>query len=431
MLVRSLRPRPVKSGRRGLQSYMPLIWATFASALTLSLVAFPKEAFDAATDGLHIFWDIVFPSLLPFFVLSEILLGLGVVHFLGVLLEPLMRPVFNVPGVGAFALSMGLAAGYPMDAVITAKFRKMNLCTRVEGERLLAFTNTADPLFILGAVAVGMFHSPKLGFILAMAHYLASFTVGIVFRYYRRHDTPSSELGQMRDVFILRKAARELLRARREDGRSFGKLLGEAVTESITTLLMICGFIMLFAVVVKVAGLVGLTALITPVIGSILKLFGLDPSLADAVFRGLLEIDLGTIASAKASAQYVDRAVVASFIIAWSGLSVFAQVASVVIGSDVKMGPYAIARLLQGFFAGFFTWLLMEPLGWAFGWSESVFASIAVMSPDSPLLSSSQVVEKWFVGGCAALGISGLLVGASLVTSSFGSLKRLIARALR
>ena len=40
---------------------------------------------------------------------------MGVVHFLGVLLEPLMRPLFNVPGVGAFALSMGLAAGYPMD----------------------------------------------------------------------------------------------------------------------------------------------------------------------------------------------------------------------------------------------------------------------------------------------------------------------------
>lgn len=126
-----------------------LLTAAVAVVLTLSLVVKPREALEAATGGMEIFFKIVFPSLLPFFVLSEIMLGLGVVHFIGVLFEPLMRPVFNVPGEGAFALSMGLAAGYPMDAVITAKFRKQGLCTRVEGERLLAFTNTADPIFLL------------------------------------------------------------------------------------------------------------------------------------------------------------------------------------------------------------------------------------------------------------------------------------------
>lgn len=93
-----------------------------------------------------LFLNVVFPSLLPFFILSEIMLGLGVVHFIGVLFEPLMRPLFNVPGEGAFVLSMGLAAGYPMDAVITSRFRKTEMCTRVEGERMLAFSNTADPV---------------------------------------------------------------------------------------------------------------------------------------------------------------------------------------------------------------------------------------------------------------------------------------------
>ncbi len=117
--------------------------------LVLSLVIYPEQAFKAAVSGMEIFWDIVFPSLLPFFVLSEIMLGLGVVHFIGVLFEPLMRPLFSVPGEGAFALSMGLAAGYPMDAVITGRFRRQGICTRIEGERLLAFTNTADPKFNL------------------------------------------------------------------------------------------------------------------------------------------------------------------------------------------------------------------------------------------------------------------------------------------
>lgn len=126
-----------------------LVWAAAAVLLTLSLVWYPEMALEAAKDGMTLFLNVVFPSLLPFFILSEIMLGLGVVHFIGVLFEPLMRPLFNVPGEGAFVLSMGLAAGYPMDAVITARFRKQEMCTRTEGERMLAFSNTADPVFTL------------------------------------------------------------------------------------------------------------------------------------------------------------------------------------------------------------------------------------------------------------------------------------------
>lgn len=72
--------------------------------LTISIIQYPKDTFDSAILGLNLWWNVVFPSLLPFFILSELLMGLGVVHALGVLLEPLMRPIFNVPGIGAFAL---------------------------------------------------------------------------------------------------------------------------------------------------------------------------------------------------------------------------------------------------------------------------------------------------------------------------------------
>ncbi|HYH04101.1 MAG TPA: nucleoside recognition domain-containing protein, partial [Bacillota bacterium] len=192
-----------------------LVGALLVSFLTISLVFFPKEGVEAATAGLKIFWDVVLPSLLPFFVLSEIMLGMGVVHFIGVILEPLMRPLFNVPGVGAFALSMGLAAGYPMDAVITGKFRRSGMCSRTEGERLLSFTNTADPLFMVGAVAVGMFGRPELGALLSMAHYLSSFTVGFIFKYYRGTDTEkTAKPEQIEYRTILRRAVRALVKAR-------------------------------------------------------------------------------------------------------------------------------------------------------------------------------------------------------------------------
>ncbi|MGE5550335.1 MAG: sporulation integral membrane protein YlbJ [Bacteroidota bacterium] len=338
--------------------------AVAAGFLTFSLVLYPEEALQAAVEGMGLFWKIVFPSLLPFFVLSEVLLGLGLVHFVGVLLEPLMRPVFNVPGVGAFAMSMGLAAGYPMDAVITGKFRRKGMCTRIEGERLLAFTNTADPLFIFGAVAVGMFGLAKLGVVLGVAHYLSSFTVGFIFRFYRYGERGSDQVAGREEGNLLRRAARTLLRARKEDGRPFGRLLGEAVRESIATLLMICGFIMLFSVLVRIFTVFGVMRLITPLVAACLGTIGLSPSLVPAVLRGLLEIDLGTVAASVAAAPLLQRAVIASAVIAWSGLSVHGQVASVLTGTDIRMGPYVFARFCHAILAGLYTFaiLAMMPL---------------------------------------------------------------------
>ncbi|NLY75669.1 MAG: sporulation integral membrane protein YlbJ [Firmicutes bacterium] len=385
-----------------------LLGAGLVSLLTLSLVIYPEAGVNAAIGGMKIFWEIVFPSLLPFFVLSEIMLGMGVVHFLGVLLEPLMRPLFNVPGVGAFALSMGLAAGYPMDAVITGKFRRNKMCTRVEGERLLSFTNTADPLFIFGAVAVGMFGRPALGITLATAHYVASFTVGIIFKYYHYNDQPLPD--GFRDSSgkegIFNRAVRALFKARREDGRPFGRLMGDAVKESMTTLLMICGFIMLFSVLVKVTAIFGILNMITPVIGNILKVFKISPELATSVFNGILEIDLGAMAASSASVPLLDKAIITSWIIAWSGLSVHGQVASVIHDTDIRMVPYVIARLLHGLFAAFYTWLLLGPLA---------IAIAPVSRWATPAGAKFNPLDRIVLTGKQQLIILGILLAASLL----------------
>ncbi|MGE5558383.1 MAG: sporulation integral membrane protein YlbJ [Bacillota bacterium] len=332
---------------------------------TICLVLFPQEGYKAAGDGLKLFWEIVFPSLLPFFILSELMLGLGVVHFMGVFLEPMMRPLFNVPGVGAFAMSMGLAAGYPMDAVITGKFRRVGLCSRIEGERLLAFTNTADPLFIIGAVAVGMFRRPELGMLMAAAHYLSSFAVGLIFRFYGKRD-PEGKARRDADVGrrenMLYRAFRELEQARKKDGRPVGQLMAEAVKESIGTLFMICGFIVLFSVINTVLLKMGLFKLIAPGLEGLLKIFGIHASLSSAILQGFFEIDIGTMAASRATAPFLQKAAAAGAIIAWSGLSVHGQVAGVLHGTDIRMVPYVAARLLQALFAGAFTFLLFGPM---------------------------------------------------------------------
>lgn len=338
--------------RSRLLTYLMAVCTVF---ITITMVTYPKETFDSAIMGLNLWWNVVFPALLPFFILSEILMGIGVVHFIGVLLEPLMRPIFNVPGVGAFAMSMGLASGYPMDAVITCRFRKNQLCTAVEAERLLSFTNTADPLFMFGAVAVGMFGMPELGATIALAHYISSFLVGIVFRFHGRSRDNFSPDKPPENANIIMRAFRALYTAHKEDNRTTSQLLGDAVKTSMNTILLIGGFIIVFSVFIRIMTLVGITDFLADIFAVLLSLLNYNTNLAPALVSGFFEIDLGTLAVSQTVAPLSEKVAIASAIIAWSGLSVHGQVASIVIESGIRMAPYIIGRLLHAVLAAILT----------------------------------------------------------------------------
>ncbi|MGI9951099.1 sporulation integral membrane protein YlbJ [Moorellaceae bacterium AZ2] len=310
----------------------------------------PRQAFQAALGGLEAWWQIVVPALFPFFVLSQLLMGLGIVHFLGVFLEPFMRPLFNVPGSAAFVVLMGYTSGAPLSALLTAQLRSQGLLTSAEGERLICFTNNASPLFMLGAVAVGMLHDPQLGPVIAAAHYAANLSLGFLFRFYRRREVSTRMTGTP-FRHLPRRAWQVLLEAQRQDGRPFGQLLSDAVTRSFQVLLTIGGFIVLFAVVIRLAQLAGIARWLEKALVPFLQLIDLDPQSTPAVAAGILEMTIGTKTAGELPLPAPARLAAISFILGWAGFSVHAQVAAMISGTDLRLGPFVGARLLHAVLA--------------------------------------------------------------------------------
>lgn len=331
--------------------------------LTLTVVRYPQVAFSASLEGLRVWFDIVLPALLPFFAMAEILMGMGVVHFIGVLLEPLMRPLFHIPGVGAFAVAMGLASGYPIGAKISGQLRREGMCTGPEGERLIALSNTADPLFMVGAVAVGMFGIEEIGWTIAAAHYLSVFLVGFLMRFTPDQDPPTTKtVSSQPGGNLLSRAFGELERARIRDARPFGQLFGDAVKDSFTSMLFIGGCIMLFSVLGRILDVAGITGILHGFLASILRPVSVDTSIIPPILRGVVEITIGCQAASQAPSPLLWRAVAASLIIGWSGISVHAQVATMVHGTDIRLGPYVMARALHGILAAVLTIVLWKPI---------------------------------------------------------------------
>jgi sporulation integral membrane protein YlbJ len=329
--------------------------------MAVGLIIFPQESFEASKGGLNIWWTIVFPSLLPFLIFSELLISFGVVRFIGVMLEPFMRPLFRVPGVGGFVWAMGLASGFPAGAKFTVRLRQEEQLTRIEAERLVCFTNSSNPLFLFVAVAVGFFHNPHLGIILALSHYLGNICVGIIMRFYRWKEE-KSHAKVMTKLPSIRQAFSQMHRTRIKETRPFGSLLGDAVLSSIQTLLMIGGFIILFSVVNKLLFHMNITGLLASGVGGILHIFNFPDSLSLPFISGMFEMTLGSkLTSTVEEATLFQQTVMTSFILAFNGFSIQAQVASIIAATDIRFTPFFLARIAHGLLASIITILLWEP----------------------------------------------------------------------
>ncbi|MDM5213496.1 sporulation integral membrane protein YlbJ [Peribacillus sp. NJ4] len=338
-----------------------VLLATSVTMMAVGLIIFPQESFEASKSGLNMWWKIVFPSLLPFLIFSELLISFGVVRFIGVMLEPFMRPLFRVPGVGGFVWAMGLASGFPAGAKYTVRLRQEGQLTRLEAERLVCFTNSSNPLFLFVAVAVGFFHNPHLGIILALSHYLGNFCVGIIMRFYRWKED-QSHTKVMTKLPSIRQAFGQMHRTRIKETRPFGSLLGDAVLSSIQTLLMIGGFIILFSVVNKLLFHMNITGLLASWVSGILHIFNFPDSLSPPFISGMFEMTLGSkLTSTVENASLFQQTVMTSFILAFNGFSIQAQVASIIATTDIRFAPFFLARIAHGLLASIITVLLWEP----------------------------------------------------------------------
>ena len=339
-----------------------ILFASGTILFTALLIKYPQPALESSVKGLNIWWEVVFPSLLPFFVTAELLISFGVVTFIGVLFEPIMRPLFNVSGVGSFAWIMGMASGYPSGAKISARLREENKISKLEAERLLAFTNASSPLFIFGAISVGFFHEPKLGLLIAVCHYLGNTLVGICMKLHGRKITKRRP-GQQKEKFTINKAFQVMHDARLQNRRPFGEIFGDAILQAIKTLVMVGGFIILFSVLTELLYLIGLTPFLASILTFLLKILSLPVELALPYLSGLFEITIGAQLIANVgSDSMLAKLMIVSFILGFNGFSVQAQVASIIANTDIRFLPYFIARIFHGIFASILTILLYEPL---------------------------------------------------------------------
>lgn len=323
-----------KSRYRDLLAAGLLVWGMIA------LLRSPEHTTQAVKQGLALCANVILPSLFPFFVLSGMVVELGLSRYPGMLLQHIMSPLFRVSGSCACALVLGFVGGYPVGAKTAISLYKNGQCSKTEAERLLAFCNNAGPAFVLGVVGTGIFGSSGAGALLYLIHMTASLLVGLLFRFYRpsQHPSPLSGPCPARSCSL---------------SAAFTRSVGAAVSASLN----ICAFVLFFTVMLRCLSLSGVSGLLSNLLAGIFAPLGLTAPWAQRLLTGLLELSSG-VSSLAGGGSPGGRLSMAAFMLGWAGLSVHCQVLSFMEDSGLSAKTYFAGKALHGCFSAGLTALV-------------------------------------------------------------------------
>ena len=139
-----------------------------------------------SAESIQLWLTKVFPSLFPFMVACGLLLRMGTAERMGKFLSPIMKPIFGLNGIAAFPFFLGILAGYPMGAKITAQLYESKQITLEEAQHILVFSNNPGPLFLIGTIGAGFFGMPFFGYLLLLSSLLGAVLTGFLWRSHKK-----------------------------------------------------------------------------------------------------------------------------------------------------------------------------------------------------------------------------------------------------
>lgn len=308
------------------------------------LTIYPKESLSAASEGINLWVFVVMPSLFPFFIISDLLIALRIPENIAMLFTPIAKFLFNTSGYGAYVFIMSIFSGYPSGAKITRELIDSQKITVEEGQRILSFSSTSGPLFIIGAVGAGMLQNSNAGYIIFICHVLGAILNGILFNFFKRRN------------FIVNEVTNKAYKL--NAGSSHGNIMSSAITNSLYTSGFIGGYIILFSVIIALLDKITFFSTFSNILDTFLP--NSASYFTGIILKTSLEISNGCKIISGLYCGFDAKLILSSFIIAFSGFSIIGQVASLINNTNINLKTYIIYKISHGIISSILCYLLIK-----------------------------------------------------------------------
>lgn len=288
-------------------SNLIIVMITF---IILILILFNKEIVsNTIITSFYIWFNTLVPSMLPMFILSDILINYNFISFIPDKITNIISKIFNISKEAVLVLFISLIAGFPSNGTAIKTSYDLKLISKEEASHLLLFTHFANPLFILQTIGIFYLKNNSFGIIILISHVLSAFLIGVILRN-KNHPTKNNYI------------------SKNNKSQSFTTIFSSSIKKSINTLLMVSGTVTSFLIISTL----------------ICHIFDLNVYLETFV-KSTLEMTMGLSSLSNLLICDIYKVVLSTAIISFGGLSIHLQVASVI--DDIPYTNYLKGRLLH------------------------------------------------------------------------------------
>ena len=292
------------------------------------LIMFPKASFEGASSGLLLWFHNVLPNLLPFIIVSNLLIRLNISKQICRLFYPILGRLFHVSRDGCYPIIIGFLSGIPMGAKSAADMVSEKKITTGEGQFLLALTNNASPMFIMGYIAITQLKLPNIKYVLFAIIYAASILGALIHRFF------ITNMGK-RSFALSSNAANPLSAQEISKSPRFSfEILDSTIMNGFDVVTKIGGYIILFSILAQ-----------------IIHVIGPQVSYGKAFIMGIIEITTGINQVCKIDMSDSIKIVLVTVLTSFGGLSGMAQTKSVLGGTRLSIVSYFFVKMLNALIA--------------------------------------------------------------------------------
>ncbi len=202
--------------------------------LTCLILTNSQKSMYYAMNGLQLWYTKMIPALLPFMILSGIMIRLRLTEGFASILHPVVGPVYRVQKNVTYAMIMGFLCGFPMGARVTCDLLDRKLINNKEAGFLLAFCNNIGPVYFIGFVLPLLNRSLVFPYLIGM--YGLPLIYGLILRYTVYSDLQSDSV----------QTSGMELSAASYNSFSLLEQIDEAVASGIQSILKLGGYMIFF-----------------------------------------------------------------------------------------------------------------------------------------------------------------------------------------
>lgn len=291
--------------------------------LLISISINPTSNINAFYNGIKVWATIVVPALFPFFLFTKLLCELNISQTICKYLNPITKKLYNCDGVAGYIFFSSIISGYPVGAKLVNEFHSKKLISNDQAYRIVTFTSTSGPLFIIGTIGIGMFCNKLFGIIILLSHLISALINGLIYRKYKLNKTTNIHIMNL--------------------NQTSSNILNECMINSIKSILLIGGYISIFFLITNIISTYNIFYPFICFLTKIININNLD-KIVNAILNGLIEVTQGCLNLSQLNLPIQLSCIICTGLVSFGGFSIHMQAYSFLKSSNIKYSFFLLQK---------------------------------------------------------------------------------------